>query len=72
MIKENNILLELEFSKKKSTFIELYQTSTEIIYSLFDFILDNPIENFWYECFNIFLGYTQLLAYLSDSSVSFI
>ena len=70
MIKENNILLEFKLSKKKSIFIEFYQTSIDIIYSLFDFILDDPIENFWYECFNIFLGYTQLIAYLSDSSVS--
>ena len=72
MIKENNILLEMELSKKRSLFFEFYQTSTEILYSLFEFILDDPIENFWYECFNIIIGYTQLLAYLSDSSVSFI
>lgn len=71
MIKENNILLEMQLSKKKSIFFEFYRTSTEILYSLFEFILDDPIENFWYECFNIFLGYTQLLAYLSDSSVSY-
>ena len=69
MIKENNPLLTLKFTKKNSIFYEIYNYLSESIYDLFELILDDPIESFWFECFIIFIGYLQMFAYLLDSTV---
>jgi hypothetical protein len=37
---------------------------------LFDLILEDPLENFWYEIVGIVLGYIQILYYLIDKTVS--
>lgn len=70
MSKEKNPLLNIEFTQKRNIFYECYYYLSESLYSLFDLILDDPIENIWLECFNIILGYSQLIAYIFDSSVS--
>ena len=69
MIKEKNPLLKLTFTEKKTIFIELYNTVSYYFFTLFDLILENPIEIFWFECFIIFIGYIHLLAFLLDSTV---
>ena len=69
MIKENNPLLKLKFSNQKSKFIELYTSLSESLYTLFDLILENPIEIFWLECFYILSGYFQLILFTLDSTV---
>jgi hypothetical protein len=33
-------------------------------------MLDDPVENFWFECISITLGYFQLLIYIIDETVS--
>ena len=70
MIKEKNPLLEIKFKKKKSFIIELYKSIIISFYDLFELILKDPIESFWYECFNIIMSYMQLICYIFDSSVS--
>ena len=70
MIKEKNPLIDLKLSKKESNFNKLYKTSSETFYLLFDLILEDPIENIWFELINIFSGYLQLLMYLLDPTVS--
>ena len=70
MIKEKNLLLKLKLEKKKSPILEFYNKNLESFYALYDLLLANPIENFWYECLNILLGYLQLISYLFDSNVS--
>ena len=69
MIKEKNPLLKLKLEKKKSPILEFYNKNIESFYTLYDLLLTNPIENFWYEYLNIFLGYFQIIAYLFDSTV---
>ena len=69
MIKEKNPLLKLRFTEQKSIFIKLYNTISDSFYDLFDLILDDPIEKFWFECFNIFIGYFHLLSFLLDKTV---
>ena len=69
MIKDNNLLLKLTFTEKKAIFIELYNIVSDSVYDLFDLILDDPIEIFWFECFNIFIGYFHLLSFSLDSTV---
>lgn len=70
MAKEKNPLLKINFSKKRNFIIDFYLTLSESIYSLFSLIMEDPIENFWFEIINTFSGYFQLIAYLFDSTVS--
>ena len=70
MIKEKNPLLKLKFTKKKSVIREFFNSIIESIFTLFDLILDDPIESFWYECIHIFFGYMEIITYIFDSTVS--
>ena len=70
MIKEKNPLNKLKFTKKKSIINEFFNSIIESIFTLFDLILDDPIENFWYECIQIFFGYMEMFIYIFDSTVS--
>jgi hypothetical protein len=70
MIREKTPLLEINFTKKKSSIIEFFNNIIESFYDLFELIMENPIESFWYELFNIILGYMQIICYILDSTVS--
>ena len=70
MIREKNPLLKLKIKKRKSTLYEFYYSNSESLYELFDLIIENSIDNFWYESINILLGYIQLIAYMFDPTVS--
>ena len=70
MIKDNNELLKLKLSKKKSNIITFYNSISESIYTLFCLILDEPIDNFWYECISNSFGYIQIICYILDTTVS--
>ena len=70
MIQEKNPLIDLEFSPKSSKFKNLYDKTTESLYSLFDLILESPIENIVFEILIISLGYLQLIAFIFDPTVS--
>ena len=70
MIREKNPLLKLKIQNRKSTLFEFYYSYWESLYELFDLIIENSIDNFWYECINILLGYIQLIAYMFDPTVS--
>ncbi len=70
MIREKNPLIELKFTDEKSSILEFCNSIMESFYTLFELILEDPIENFWFECFNIILGYMQLMCYIMDSTVN--
>ena len=70
MIKEKNPLLKINLTKTKSNLFIFFNTYIQSFYALFDLILENSIENFWFECINILLGYFQLIAYIFDPTVS--
>ena len=70
MLKENNPLLKLDIKVKKSYLSSIIFKVLESFYSLFDLILEDPLENFWYEIVSIILGYIQILYYLIDKTVS--
>ena len=70
MLKENNPLLKLDIKEKKSFLFNIIIKVLESFYSLFDLILEDPLENFWYEIVSIVLGYIQILYYLIDKTVS--
>jgi hypothetical protein len=70
MLKEKNPLLKVKLHKTQSYILKLYNDNSEVLFTLYDLILENPVEIFWYEFINIFLGYSQLVAYLFDATVS--
>ena len=65
-------LLNIQLKNKISKFATLYKAFTEGIYALFCFMLDDPIESFWYECISMTFGYFQLLIFILDETVSLI
>lgn len=70
MLKEKNPLLKLNLIEKKFILSEICIKIFESFYKLFDIILEDPIENFWFEFLGIVMGYSQILYYLIDKTVS--
>jgi hypothetical protein len=70
MIAEKSPLLKIKLNKKELLIIKFYKNFVEGLYALFCFMLDDPVENFWYESISISLGYFQILIYVIDESVS--
>ena len=70
MLKEKNPLIKLKFKEEKDLFFSIQSNIFESLYALYDFILDDPIRIFWYECLNILLSYLQLIAFIFDKTVS--
>lgn len=70
MLKDKNPLLKINYSRENQKLTNIFDYIFESLYSLYDFILNEPIEIFWYECFNILLSYLQLIAFIFDKSVS--
>ncbi len=72
MLKDKNPLLKIKFKKEKQRLSSIFNYIYESLYALYDLILDDPIENFWYECLNIIISYLQLIAFIFDKTVSII
>ena len=72
MINEKQPILNIKLTKKISRLRQIYKDFIEALYALFCLMLDNPIENFWYECISMALGYFQLIIYIIDETVSHI
>ena len=70
MLKDKNSLLKLNFNKQIPQLSNIFDYIFESLYALYDLILDDPIENFWYESFNIIISYLQLIAFVFDKTVS--
>ena len=72
MLKEKGPLLSLELKKEKALIFSNINNIFECLYELYDLILDNPIENIWYECISIVISYFQLISLMFDKIVSII
>ena len=72
MLKDKHSLLKLNFKKQIPQLFNMFDYIFESLYALYDLILDNQIENFWYEIFNIIISYLQLIAFIFDKTVSII
>ena len=70
MLKEKNPLIKLKFKEEKDLLFSIQSNIFESFYALYDFILDDPIRIFWFECINILLSYLQLIAFIFDKTVS--
>jgi hypothetical protein len=72
MLRQKSPLLKLELKKEKSLIFTNINDIFECLYELYDLMLDNPIENIWYECLSIVISYFQLIALMFDKIVSII
>ena len=72
MLKEKSPLLNIEIKNEKSLKFNNINDIFECLYELYDFMLDNPIENIWYECVSIVISYFQLISLMFDKIVSII
>lgn len=70
MLKDKNPLLTIDLKEEKFELFNFLIHIYEAFYTLFDIILEDPIDNFWFECFGIIIGYSQILLYLVDKTVS--
>lgn len=70
MLKEKNPLIDLSLEKKPIFISSFLKIIYEGLYELFRYILEDPFENFWFECIGIVIGYLQILLYLVDKTVN--
>jgi len=70
MLKDQNPLIDLKLEKKPIFISNFLKLVYESLYELFRFILEDPFENFWFECIGIVIGYAQILLYLIDKTVN--
>ena len=71
MLKIVNPLLQLKLTTEKSFLLQTLKNIYESLFEIFDLILENSIENIWYEYFNIIIGYFQLINFIFDRTVSY-
>ena len=67
-MKEKCSILKLKV--KESKISTSFNNFIESLYALYDYMLEDPIENFWYECFNIILSYVQIMSFIFKKEVS--
>ena len=69
MLKEKNPVLKLKIKIENSTSVNKI---FESLYSLYHFILNEPIEIFFLYFLSILLSYLQLIAFIFEDTVSII
>jgi hypothetical protein len=69
MLKEKNPVLKLKIKIENSTSVNKI---FESLYSLYHFILNEPIEIFFLDFLSILLSYLQLIAFIFEDTVSII
>lgn len=70
MLKQKNPLLKLKIKKEKTLYNKLLNNIIQAIYVLFELILDDPIENFWFEILSLFICYIQIIMFIFNETVS--
>ena len=70
MLRENNPLLKLKLRKEKTMLTKiLIDNIFQPLFELFDLILDDPIENFWFEVISLFICYIQIIMFIFNVTV---
>ena len=70
MLKEKNPLLKLEIKQEKSIITRVLKNIFETLFGLFELILDDPIENIYFEIISLFICYIQIIMFIFNESVS--
>ena len=69
-MREKSSILKLNVKKNESKISALINDFFESLYALYDYILEDPIENFWYECLTIIMSHLQIMSFLFKKEVS--
>lgn len=72
MLKEKNPLLKLNVKKEKYKISQSFTDAFEGLFGLYDYLLDEPIENIWYESTSIIVSYLQIMSFMFNEEVSII
>ena len=70
MLKAYNTLLKVKLKKEKSELNKLIKNIIESLYELFEQILDNAIENFYFEIISLCICYLQIIMFIFNETVS--
>ena len=70
MLKEKNPLLKLQIKQEKSIITRALKNIFESLFGLFELILDDPIENIYFEIISLFICYIQIIMFIFNESVS--
>ena len=69
MLQEKNPLLQLKLKNEKTFIRKILHNILQSLYALFELILENPIENFWFEVLSIFICYIQIIMFIFNETV---
>ena len=67
---ENQSLINAKTKKEGAVKIKHFNNLCEGLYDLFYLILQDPIENFWWEVMSLIFSYFQMIIYVIDETVS--
>ena len=70
MKNEGKKILRAEIIIKESKIKIQIKELLDGFYSLFYFILKNPLDNFYWECISLIIQYLQLIIFIVDETVS--
>ena len=70
MLKEKNPLIKIKIKKEISIFKKIINSLLESLFALFELILEDPIENFWFEIISLFICYIQMIMFIFNETVS--
>ena len=70
MLKEKNPLIKIKIKKEISIFKKIINNLLESLFALFELILEDPIENFWFEIISLFICYIQMIMFIFNETVS--
>ena len=70
MLKEKNPLLQLKLKKEKTIIKIILNEIYEPLFGLFELILDDPIENIFFEIISLFICYIQIIMFIFNETVS--
>jgi hypothetical protein len=72
MQKEAKKILSGEIIKKPSKLKTFIKNFLDGFFSIFYYLLKNPLDNVWWECISLIIQYIQLIILIIDETVSFL
>jgi hypothetical protein len=72
MQKDAKKILSGEIIKKPSKLKTFIKNFLDGFFSIFYYLLKNPLDNVWWECISLIIQYIQLIILIIDETVSFL
>ena len=70
MQKEGKKILNSEIIQKPSKIKKSIKKLFDGFFSIFYYVLKNPLDNVWWECISLIIQYLQLIIFITDETVS--